>query len=95
MNAITWIKGLAASIISAAATAVLASGISSSTGSPLNWHQIGSIAASAALVGASLYLKQSPIPDDIEDIPFSTPRNSVPQPSAPPQPVRSQDLQTK
>lgn len=65
MDAVTWIKGLLASIISAVSTSVLATGISSGTGSPLNIHQISCVAASSALVGACLYLKQSPLPDDI------------------------------
>lgn len=84
-DAVTWIKGLVASIISAVSTAVLATGISSSAGNSMNWGQIGSIAASAAVVGACLYLKQSPVPADndpakVVEIPF---RNSLPQPSAP------------
>lgn len=87
-DAVTWIKGLVASIISAVSTAVLATGISSSAGNSMNWGQIGSIAASAAVVGACLYLKQSPVPVDDDPaktvtIPF---RNSVPQPP-PPKPL--------
>jgi hypothetical protein len=66
VNALTWAKGLAAAVVSAVSTTILASGISSGSGTPLNWHQIGSIAASSALVGACLYLKQSPIPDEDE-----------------------------
>ncbi len=71
MPALTWLKGLLAAVISAVASSILSSGFASASGSPLNWAQIGSIAGSSALVGACLYLKQSPIPDEPPlEIPF-------------------------
>jgi len=65
MNAVTWAKGLLASIISSVATTVLAVMGSNATGSPLNWTQIANVAAFSAIVGACLYLKQSPIPTEL------------------------------
>ncbi len=63
MTPLAWIQGLLAAIVSAVATSILSSGVSSSVGSPLNWNQISVIAGSSALVGACLFLKQSPIPE--------------------------------
>lgn len=79
MDAITWLKGLLAAVISGVASAILASGFSSASGSALNWSQIGSVAGGAAVVGACLYLKQSPIPDDvtIKSISFEPQKTTV------------------
>lgn len=65
MDAISWLKGLLAAVISAVANSVLAVIGCNATGNPLNWSQIGAVATTSAIVGACLYLKQSPIPDDI------------------------------
>jgi hypothetical protein len=62
---ILWLKGLIAAVVSGVANAVVATVGCNATGSPLNWHQVGTVAATAALVGAALYLKQSPVPDDL------------------------------
>jgi hypothetical protein len=65
VDAITWLKGLIAAIVSGVSNAVLATVGCNATGSPLNWSQIGTVAGTAAIVGAAFYLKQSPIPDDV------------------------------
>ena len=59
-----WLKGLAAAVISGVSNAVVATIGCNATGSPLNYSQIGTVATTAALIGAALYLKQSPLPDD-------------------------------
>lgn len=65
MTTLTWAKGLLASIISSVATTLLAVLGSNATGSPLNWTQIANVAGFSAVVGACLYLKQSPIPTEL------------------------------
>lgn len=65
MTALAWLKGLAAAIISSVANSTLAVIGCNATGSPLNWSQISTVATTSAIIGAALYLKQSPIPDNI------------------------------
>jgi len=57
-----WLHGLIGASIGSASTAVLSVVGTSITGDPLNWHQVLTIMASGALVGAMTYLKQSPLP---------------------------------
>ena|SRR5216683_2716783 len=91
MNALTWFKGLLAAVISSVANATLAVIGCNATGSPLNWPQVGTVATTSAIIGAALYLKQSPIPDDvtIKSISFEPAKTTVttttiPQPPANP-----------
>lgn len=64
MSPLIWLKGLASAVISGISSAILSSGYCSVTGTPLSLNQIGSVVIGAAITGACLYLKQSPIPDD-------------------------------
>lgn len=68
MNLTSWLKGLLASIVSSVATTLLAVLGSNATGSPLNYTQIANVAVFSAIIGACLYLKQSPIPTDISTV---------------------------
>ena len=60
-----WAKGLLAAIISAVSNAIITTISANAIGSPLNWAQIGAVAATSALLGAAMYLKQSPVPTEM------------------------------
>ncbi|MDE3178917.1 MAG: hypothetical protein KGM47_10110 [Acidobacteriota bacterium] len=60
-----WLKGLAAAVISSAANSVsvlLADPSHFSPGAAGGFRNLGIIALISAIVGAALYLKQSPVP---------------------------------
>jgi len=59
-----WFHGLAAAVISSAASTVGAMIGAAAAGHPLDYTQLGGAALGAALLGAALYLKQSPLPPD-------------------------------
>lgn len=82
MSTTAWIQGLLASIISSVATTVLAVLGSNASGTPLNWTQIVNVAGVSGLVGACLFLKQSPIPSDSTIITSSTVKTITVQPSS-------------
>lgn len=77
-----WLEGLVASVISSVSTTVLSVCGSNASGSPLNWTQIANVAGVSGLVGACLFLKQSPIPTDTTTITSSTVKTITVQPSA-------------
>ncbi len=72
MDALTWLKGLLAAVISSVSTTVLATVGANATGSPLNWTQIANVAGFSALVGGLAYLKQSPIPTELYSVTQTT-----------------------
>lgn len=59
-----WVHGLFAAVISTAASTVGAMIGAAATGHPLDYTQLGGAALGAALLGAVMYLKQSPLPPD-------------------------------
>lgn len=66
MNSIElWLKGVVAAIVGGAANSVasiLADSSVFNPGTALGWKHIGISAASGALIGLVMYLKQSPVP---------------------------------
>lgn len=64
MNWEVWLKGLIAAIVSSAANTVSVLIADPSHFSPgvAGWKNLGVVALVSAIVGAALYLKQSPVP---------------------------------
>lgn len=65
MDAKTWLKGLLAAIIGAAANGVLVVMVNPGTFdifSVPGWKNIGTVCVASSLVAGALYLKQSPLP---------------------------------
>ena len=61
-----WIYGLTAAVIGSAANTIAATLGAGAIGDPLNMGQIWTIAITSAILGAAMYLKQSPLPAVIE-----------------------------
>lgn len=61
-----WLKGLAAAIVSSAANSVSVLIADPTHFNPgiAGWKNLGVVALVSAIVGAALYLKQSPVPSD-------------------------------
>ena len=60
----TWVKGLAAAVVSAVANAVImviADPLTFSPSAAGGWKKLGTLALVNGIVGAAMYLKQSPI----------------------------------
>jgi hypothetical protein len=60
----TWLKGLIAAVVSAAAnvTTLAIADPQHFDPSKAGWHDLGTLVVVSAVVGAALYLKQSPVP---------------------------------
>lgn len=60
----TWLKGLIAAIVSATANAVVLTISDPQHFNPgrAGWHDLGTVLIVSGIVGAALYLKQSPVP---------------------------------
>lgn len=59
---LTWLKGLAAAAISAAATTGGAILATYASGTGINWHQLEGGVAVSTLIAVCYYLKSSPLP---------------------------------